>query len=1192
MKRDMLKGVLSALRQEDCIIFIGSGISMWSGLPSWTELLRELADFLDECGVDNALVTREIANGELLQAASYGFDKLTKTQIGIFMTQVCRCGKAKPHEIHNKILNLGVKCFITTNYDKLLEMGINKWWSQKDIMVVTNRQLSEMGKIVQARSTNFIYKPHGDVGDTDSIILTREQYRSLLINGERHMALETLRSLMVSRPVVYIGFGLRDPDFIYIRDVLSNIYQGSVRDHYAIMADVEDAEIDYWRRNYGIHLIGYETQILSDGSKSHASLLNLLDFINNELQEKGKMKSDKTKAEIVLALMRYASRLNKYTKAEIEFGICVHRELSNEKTYFMDKLNGSFVEEVLMSSDENAILIGLPGAGKSYAMRRATAILAEKLNEKCLQDDITFSELVIPVYIDLKLYDGNLSGMIEREFSQTLPFNIIISECKCKIFLDSFNEMSREYWEDGKYQYDFAEVFGKYENAIIIIGSRNIDGLEKYKFPTYYLDEMDKEAINSVLVKRGVTAELNETIYRIVSKPFYFQYIINGTIEIKNITQPKHFYKAFFKSLQKDFEERYAEKIEIEKILSAVAYRALDIGIEAFPVELMYEEINVQEVFYEMEQKEEFVNWLIYKTILVPHVNGKITFVHQSITEYLAANKLMRLYIEDKTIISKKIKFYRWDQTIFFMINLLPYKLAEEVIDNLFEIDFGLVLRSVKYIELQTEELVDRIFEEIIKNRDLRHHYKGEIERSLRYDLPTFSENEESIRKIIALGNIIGGSAVFCLWRLKGNEIKMELMQLLLEHSSDYNFCSNAVAEVLNQMIEENDLNEINKIIEKAEKDVIEDNLEEKQGLISAIAAIIQEFDEDYIKDILIGNSKFMELPLMRKEIFREYLQERKTMQSLNNAIEIFMQGYKKASITIYFITCFSKCDLEWDVFQNEHIDKLIDCLADDVWTLSTLKQILKHRNDLKDYTKNKAQLYAGIVRAAILSCVEEGEQEDVFKELEHLLGMAEETLEKQSFELLSDIELVWTNKEDLLIKLLKLKNGDLVSGLMGGAAPPDIKGIDTLKIEDIDWWLNWLEEIENETSANQGWKLLQVSGFLAKYADTKTKAEFLQRFNDESSIYRKVLLKHIIPRINTCLTDFNENAIMYILEDLKENIYWGRWKHHFLANIVDERFVVERLMPLLDNSSETFRKNLVDIIRAAGAEHGKRYIL
>ena len=382
MKKDSLKGIVTALKQEDCVILIGSGISVWSGLPSWKLLLDKLAGFMEKCGIDSSLVKREIADGDLLQAASYGFDRLTKPQITDFMTSACHYGEAEPHEIHKKILDLGVKCFITTNYDKLIEMGIEKWRTKEPAMVVTNRQLSEMGRILQARAENFVYKPHGDIEDVESIILTREQYRSLLLDGERHMALETLKMLMVSRPLVCMGFGLKDPDFLYIRDILSNIYQGNVREHYAIMADVEEGEADYWERHYGIHLVGYETRMEPDGSRSHAPLMELLETLHDELhgillkEENGKKEPDRTQSEIILALMRYAAGFRKYEKIEAEFGIRIYRDFIHAKEFCIDKYNGSFVERFLTDNESRAVLVGAPGAGKSYAMRRAAAAIA------------------------------------------------------------------------------------------------------------------------------------------------------------------------------------------------------------------------------------------------------------------------------------------------------------------------------------------------------------------------------------------------------------------------------------------------------------------------------------------------------------------------------------------------------------------------------------------------------------------------------------------------------------------------------------------------------------------------------------------------------------------------------------------------------------------------------------------------
>jgi hypothetical protein len=229
------------LRQKDTVLFVGSGISMWSGLPSWAGMIEELAQFVERAGANADLIRAEAGRGDLLQAASYGFDKLTKPQIGDFIRSACRYGTAKPHDIHRKIVSLGPRCFITTNYDDLVEQSLRKWQPDRFYRPpITNRQLTETAEIVHARAIDFIFKPHGDAADSESIILTREQYRRLLPQGERQAALESLKMLLASRPVVYLGFGLRDPDFIYVRDLLANTYKGGTRDHYGIMADVSE----------------------------------------------------------------------------------------------------------------------------------------------------------------------------------------------------------------------------------------------------------------------------------------------------------------------------------------------------------------------------------------------------------------------------------------------------------------------------------------------------------------------------------------------------------------------------------------------------------------------------------------------------------------------------------------------------------------------------------------------------------------------------------------------------------------------------------------------------------------------------------------------------------------------------------------------------------------------------------------
>ena len=120
-----LTAIRRFLDRPDAVVFIGSGISCWAGLPNWRRMSEELAEFLDENGESYTLLRREVADSDLLQAASYGFSKLTPLAIGEFVRKAVQLGSAKPCEIHKAIVQLGPSCYITTNYDNLIEQALS-----------------------------------------------------------------------------------------------------------------------------------------------------------------------------------------------------------------------------------------------------------------------------------------------------------------------------------------------------------------------------------------------------------------------------------------------------------------------------------------------------------------------------------------------------------------------------------------------------------------------------------------------------------------------------------------------------------------------------------------------------------------------------------------------------------------------------------------------------------------------------------------------------------------------------------------------------------------------------------------------------------------------------------------------------------------------------------------------------------
>jgi hypothetical protein len=131
--------VKKVLAEDGTVLFIGSGVSVWSGLPGWGQLLDEMADYVEQRGGDAANI-RYHSKSQPLLAADLGYSALRSDDFGTFLRTVCKRDVAKPSIIHQRLINLGVSCYITTNYDRLLEQALEDNGILSRFKVVTNRE--------------------------------------------------------------------------------------------------------------------------------------------------------------------------------------------------------------------------------------------------------------------------------------------------------------------------------------------------------------------------------------------------------------------------------------------------------------------------------------------------------------------------------------------------------------------------------------------------------------------------------------------------------------------------------------------------------------------------------------------------------------------------------------------------------------------------------------------------------------------------------------------------------------------------------------------------------------------------------------------------------------------------------------------------------------------------------------------
>ena len=1194
-----------ALGSSDAILFVGSGASMWSGLPSWGKLLDELADYLEHHGIDSALVRMESKQGDLLQAASYAFDKLTRPQQGEFVRRVCRYGIARPSALHRLLITLGPRCFITTNYDNLIEEALRLWRADQFFRPpITNRNLIGMPEIVQARAVDFVFKPHGDAADPESIVLTREQYRMLMPGGERQATLESLSMLLVTRPVVFIGFGLRDPDFLYLKDVLLNIYKGGTRDHFALMADVSPEQVDYWRRTYGIHLIRYETTPKSDGTRDHGALLTVLENAR-ETWSRSNRANDigpggaELDPELALTLMRYASGLARVRKLATELTIRVGTKRSSDATNRgrPNLFAGATVESLLDRFEKKIILVGLPGAGKSHALRKSAARQADKLQSACLSD-ADAADLVIPIFADLKLYEGSLERLVGASLPVGLDFQYLLKRFNVRIYLDSFNEVPRRFVESGEYSIDLERFIQAVGPASLVIGSRTLDGLDELGFDVYELEAIDESAVEDELHKRDISlgGRFQFEMTQLLQRPFFFRYLIDGELALPGEPHPREFYRLLIEEMQRSVQVKLGEAIDLTKILRPVAYEALNSGREAFPLAVLLKAIaaNVPGSVSRTANASEIANGLVSCSLLVSYSGERVAFVHQSITEYLASLELAARFAVAPELLLEKLGMRRWDQSLFLTLSHLPSPLDRQFFNRLLDIDLELAVASAKFVETGREQLIGELLGELIRRSDSIDPHNSRLSFAMERGFPVSESHLPQLWQLVRSKNALRGAAAYCIVELCAGTAKAELLRMLFEFPDDFNFCANTVGPLLASYAVEDDLATLAQWSCELEGG-IEDEYEESefQGFVNGAAAFVEHLPMKSVQRFFAPSSfQDMATSPIRSEIYREIVRDRRTTESLQCAVDLLLMGDREAPVLIYFILRFARPEdnLDTGIFNASHLNVLLRMYREesakaDRWTWDAIDQVCLHRADLRLAVEAAAEKSHGLSRAGLMMCVHQG-QAPAFEALEALLSMPDHELPEANCWLIARWELNWSGRDGLFLSLLRRKSAELCDGLLGSRLPPDLNGLAQVEILNPQWWLDWISEC---LDAREHWRADLLSSFLGSYAAASLARDFVSELNDPSSRYRALLLCHVLYRFGSVTTDdFTDETADFAIADLLQRN--GSDNDSLLAQAATESFIVEKLLPLLSRVGRNEAARVRAVLNEAGRRHGRRY--
>ena len=243
------------------MLFVGSGVSAASSLPTWSGLLEELIRLLAGTPAATFNPNLETEARQLLAERSKWLlvAELLRGELTdrfyTYMNERFTDRAKTPNPIHDAIWKIPWRGIVTTNYDDLIEKSYAKFTAGTDLIAKFTYETPGTAASAFRRGIPFVLKAHGDAQTPDSIVLTEKDYRNIIHVQRGFQTL--LQTFFCTCSVLFIGTSLNDPDVRLLLGYIHTAFHGDTPNHYALMPDNErvNAEDKIIAEEYRIHTV-------------------------------------------------------------------------------------------------------------------------------------------------------------------------------------------------------------------------------------------------------------------------------------------------------------------------------------------------------------------------------------------------------------------------------------------------------------------------------------------------------------------------------------------------------------------------------------------------------------------------------------------------------------------------------------------------------------------------------------------------------------------------------------------------------------------------------------------------------------------------------------------------------------------------------------------------------------------------
>lgn len=237
--------LIDDLRSGECVLFVGSGLSLGAGLPGWGSLIARLAEKLGLPRSERQDLDYYLDLAQWYVESEAGQQEPLAGLLAQFFGETAR--QVRPTLAHYLLMSLPLCYVITTNYDDLLERSLRAL-RRYPVEVIDQSHVPQTG----ARDGIHVVKFHGDPRHPDSLVLTRDDYDALF---DKQPAMKLLlEGLLLNQTFFFVGYSLRDPDFRQIYTRIAAMLPGAKRPAFATTFEDSEFQRKQWK-NKQVELI-------------------------------------------------------------------------------------------------------------------------------------------------------------------------------------------------------------------------------------------------------------------------------------------------------------------------------------------------------------------------------------------------------------------------------------------------------------------------------------------------------------------------------------------------------------------------------------------------------------------------------------------------------------------------------------------------------------------------------------------------------------------------------------------------------------------------------------------------------------------------------------------------------------------------------------------------------------------------